>query len=186
MTDKNNDLETKAGLPGEPPAVELPVHLKDITEPIISMMLANVETDEMLMPVAYLHNTSSKEAAFCALDLCEDPDGRERIFRSVRKVASEMDADVSITIVESYMRRVGPDESVDKVYDENGGKLMNDPKAIEVVVVSIETPTKTFMGMSKINKNSATPSGRSATPPEFRDVRLEGRLANVIIKQELH
>lgn len=166
----------------QPKEIQIPDKLKPLVNPHIETALSIVRSEKQVAPIAILHSTESNSVHHIMLDFSCD-ESKEKCFDVVKKMSREIKADLSIFITEAHMRRIAEDESVDDVYEKNGGRLSNDAKSVDCLVVSIETPAELFLGTALITDDSSTKSGRTCNSPTFVESRLEGRMVGFIERQ---
>ena len=165
-----------------PKEITLPKKLRSLTDHIVKAAVNNVEMHSQILPTIILHSSEKNEAHYIALDF-KDEQSKSSSFNTVKEMAREIQADTSVFITEAYLRRQEKGETVDQIYEKNGGSLENDAKAISCLLVCVETPRMNYLAQSPIQASSETKSGRTCDIPKFTAGDLDGRMVGIIQKE---
>ncbi len=162
--------------------IQLPGKLKTLVDHLINVAVSNVETESQIMPVVVLHSSEKNEGHYVALDF-KDDQSKIKSFHTAKSIANEVKADTSVFITEAYVRRCSEGETAEEVYENNGGSLENDSKAVECLMVCVETPSGNYLAQAPIVTGATTKRGRSCQRPKFYAMGLEERMVGFIERQ---
>lgn len=163
----------------EAPISNPPQAYLDIILPLIASARGFLENGELLVPVAFPSNLTTRRTAPVMLN-SGSLDAKDESASEIKRAAASIEADFVFVIMEAWSLRPDKMLQVDKIMDKYGS-IGNSPYAIDVVSMALETLHGMWVAQMPIKPKGYSKKKRTFGPPEFRFyTEAKGRFTDLL------
>ena len=167
----------------EAPISDPPQAYLDIILPLIASARGFLENAELLAPVAFPGNLTTRRTAPVMLN-SGSLETKDESASAIKRAAASIDADFVFVVMEAWSLRPDKLRQLDKIM-EKYGSIGNSPYAIDVVSMSLETRHGMWMAQMPIKPKGYSKKKRTFGQPEFRFyTESKGRFTDLLPPSE--